>query len=47
MWAETVLYRMDMEDYQGVAFCEDCGQDALGHSAYLTAESNGAWLIEE
>lgn len=27
--AAVVLYRVDMDDRSGVAFCEDCAQDAV------------------
>lgn len=31
-----ILYRIDMEDYGGTAFCEDCCEDALQSGVFTT-----------
>ena len=36
--AVEILYRVDMEDETGVAFCEGCAEDALTAGVFATRE---------
>lgn len=33
-YASTILYRIDMEDNSGTAFCEACAADAIGSGVF-------------
>lgn len=34
--ASTILYRVDMEDYSGTPFCEECAVDAMDSGVFST-----------
>jgi hypothetical protein len=36
--ATCVLFRIDMDDETGTAFCDDCAEDALDSGLFISAE---------
>ena len=38
--AETTLYRIDMEDYTGTDFCEECAADAMESGVFSDEEQS-------
>jgi len=39
--AEMLLFRIDMTDLTGTAFCDPCGDDALGSGLFRDDQTTG------